>query len=254
LEGPTASIIKPALAQTSRIATVAANGSELYVHDLSGTCLQVYRHTQPISVVAISPDGERVAFADNTPAVWLWEIGTGRPRELSRLSGICKCLAFAPDGGSIAVSVAARTLLLDTDRGKSLAVLSGHEKEVRVLDFSRYGRLLASSAWDGTIRIWEVASGRERHCLWIPRTVWNPIALSPDGKTLASGSSSGEVILWNVAGGQELMRLDYHKGGIFTLAFSPDGKILAAGGYGEGYRTAEVTLWYSDGARPRLEP
>ncbi len=82
----------------------------------------------------------------------------------------------------------------------------------------------------------------------------NAVAFSPDGKTLASGAGEGEVILWDLAGGQELMRLDDHRGIIFALAFSPDGKILAAGGHGTDGKSAEVTLWYADGARPNGEP
>jgi hypothetical protein len=46
------------------------------------------------------------------------------------------------------------------------------------------------------------------------------------------------------------MRLNDHKGAIFALAFSPDGKVLAAGGFGPDNKSAEVTLWYADGARP----
>jgi hypothetical protein len=39
-----------------------------------------------------------------------------------------------------------------------------------------------------------------------------------------------------------------------TLTFSPDGKILAASGHGTDDESAEVTLWYADGARPDPEP
>jgi WD40 repeat protein len=243
-----------ALAPGSRLATIEGDKRDLRVQELSGAAGQVYRHGQTISGLAISPDGERVAFADDSHAVWMWEIGSGRTRELSQLSGVCKCLAFAPDGRTIAIMDAARVLLLDTDRGHSIMVLSGHEKEVQAIVFSPDGRLLATAARDNTIRIWEFPSGRKRYCLWQPRTDLMAIAFSPDAKTLASGTSKGEVILWDVAGGQELMRLDDHRETIFSLAFSPDGKVLAAGGSGTDAKSAEVTLWYTDGARPSPDP
>ncbi len=251
---PAASIFRAARASASRLVTVASDKRDLRVQELSGAAVRVYRHMQPISAVAISPDGERVAFADMSPTIWMWEVGPNRLRELSRLSGVCQCLTFGPDGRTIAVTAATRILLLDADRGQSLAVLSGHEKEVLAIDFSPNGRLLATASRDNTIRIWEFASGRERNCLWKHRTGVNAVAFSPDGKTLASGAAEGEVILWSVAGGQELMRLDDHRGVIFALAFSPDGKILAAGGHGADGKSAEVTLWYADGARPNQEP
>jgi len=252
---PAASMIRPALAPGCRLATVVGDKRNLRVQDLSGTAVQVYQHTQVLSAVATSSDGKRVAFADDSPALWMWEVDTGRSRELLRLSSACKCLAFAPDGGTIAVAAGAQVLLLDADRGETVAVLSGHEEEVRVIAFSPDGRLLATATWDDKrVRIWELPSGRERYCLWKHRTGVNAVAFSPDGKTLACGAGKGEVILWNVAGGQELMRLDDHRGWIFALAFSPDGKILAAAGNGTDANSAEVTLWYSDGVRPSQGP
>ncbi len=245
---------RAALAPACRLVTVAGDDKrDLRVQVLSDAAAQVYRHARPISAVAISPDGERVAFADDSPTVWLWEVGAGQPRELSRLSGVCKCLAFAPDGRTIAVAAAARVLLLDIVQGQSLAVLSGHSKVVLSIAFSPDGRLLATSGReDNTVRIWELPSGRERYCLWKHRTMVHAVAFSPDGRTLASGTKAGEVILWDVAGGQELMRLEDHGGEILTLAFSPNGKILAAGGHGTDAKSAEVTLWYGDEARPDL--
>ncbi len=254
---PATSMIRPALAPGSRLATVVGDKRSLCVQDLSGTAVQVYRHPQPLSAVAISPDGKRVVFADDSPAVWMWDVDvdTGQPREVLPLSSVCKCLAFAPDGRTIAVATGAQVLLLDADRGETVAVLSGHEEEVRVIAFSPDGRLLATATWDDKrVRIWELPSGRERYCLWKHQKGVNAVAFSPDSKTLASGAGKGEVILWNVAGGQELMRLDDHRGWIFALAFSPDGKTLAAAGNGTEAHSAEVTLWYSDGAKLNQEP
>ncbi len=253
--GPPSSVIHlAALASPFRLATVEGDQKDLRVQGLSGAAVQVYRHAQPILAIAISPNGERVAFADDSPAVWMWEVDPGRPQELARLPSLCRSIAFAPDGGTIAVAADAQVLLLNAARGHSRAALSGHEKEVRAIAFSPDGRLLATAARDSTVRIWEFPGGRERYCLWMPGTGWNAIAFSPDGKTLASGGEKGEVILWNAARGQELMRLEDHKGGIFALAFSPDGKVLAAGGGGPDGKSAEVTLWYADGAPPNREP
>ncbi len=249
-------ITRAALAPASRLVTMASDQRELCVQDLSGTVVQVYRHAQPILAFAISPNGERVAFADDLPAVWLWEVDAGQPRELSRLPAIPSCLAFAPDGGSIAVAAASKIRILDTARGQSLAVMNVlWDFPPGAVAFSPDGRLLGAVAvWtDNAVRIWELPSGRDRYSLWKPRTsVGTTIAFSPDGKTLASGNLAGEVILWNVAGGKELMRLNDRLRRCNSLAFSPDGKILAAGGLGADAKSA-VTFWYADGARPNPE-
>jgi WD40 repeat protein/serine/threonine protein kinase len=252
--GPAVSIHRVALAPTSRLATVTGDARDLRVQDLSGAAVQAYRHAHSISAIAISPDGERVAFVDVARALWMWQVGPDIPRELSRLSGDCTCLAFARDGRTIAIASASQTTLQDSVRGQILMVLNGHEKEIVAIAFSPDGRLLATSGQDKTVRIWELPSGRERCCLWKHRWSATAVAFSPDGKTLASGERTGDVILWNLAGVQELMRLDARKEIIFALAFSPDGKILAAAGHQPDGKSAEVTIWYADGARPNSEP
>jgi WD40 repeat protein len=222
------------------------------VQDLSGTAIKEYRHAQPVFWAMVSPDGKRVAFADESNVVWMWEVGSNQRRELSRLSTGCAAVAFAPDGETIAVAFDSQVLLLDAAQGQCLAVLNGLKDGVRAIAFNSDGRLLATAGGDNTVRIWELPSGRERYCLWTHQRGANVVVFSPDSKTLAGGRS--EVILWDVAGGQELMRLNDHKGMINTLAFSPNGEVLAAGGHEPAVNKAFVTLWYADGARLKLDP
>ena len=84
-------------------------------------------------------------------------------------------------------------------QSKLRKTLKGHTTHVRSVAFSPDGKTLASGSYDKTIKLWNVASGKNTatlngHTGWVIS-----VAFSPDGKTLATGSTDGSVKLWDVA-------------------------------------------------------
>jgi WD40 repeat protein len=102
--------------------------------------------------------------------------------------------------------------------------LAGHTNYVRSLAFSPDGKLLASSSDDGTLILWNAASGKELITLQTHADRATRLAFSPDGKTLASAGNDGTVEFWSVPDGRELRSFS----GMFRAAFSPDWKTIAA--------------------------
>ena len=105
--------------------------------------------------------------------------------------------------------------------------LTGHTTRVRSVVFSPDGSRLASSGYDGIIRLWDVDTGIETYRL--PVTTDIKMAFSPDGSRLASSGYDGIIRLWDVDTGKETRRLTEHTSNFTAMAFSPDGSRLATG-------------------------
>ena len=114
----------------------------------------------------------------------------------------------------------------------------GHSYWVSAVAFSPDGHLLATGSLDNTIKIWDVASGREIRTLNGHSSGVRSVAFSPDGRSLASGSYDTTVKLWDVTSGRELRTFSGHSDRINSVAFSPDGRVLASGS-----KDRTIKLW-----------
>lgn len=129
-------------------------------------------------------------------------------------------------------------------------VLHGHTGPVSQVRISPNGKFIASASADGTLKLWDAATGAHMDTLVGHMAGVSCVAWTPDSNTLASGSDDKAIRLWDrVTGrpktttrksiaGQEMAALRGHHNYIHCLAFSPKGNILASGSYDEA-----VFLW-----------
>jgi WD40 repeat protein len=191
-----------------------------------------------VSCLRFAPDG-RTLLAAGSGEVWCWEVATGRqcfqlPREPFGLGR----LALSPDGKTLIAANRSITLW-DLGTRKKFRTIGPPGEPIEVVALSADGRILASGARGGCIRLWEANTGRLLHEIpgstaWPHFSVYS-LAFSPDGKVLASASSQGgtfidpTVRLWEVATGKQRHVLRGHRQAVFALAFSPDGRALVSG-------------------------
>jgi len=92
--------------------------------------------------------------------------------------------------------------------------------------------LSATGSRDGTLKLWDVSTVRERLTIQGNASWVHAGAFSPDGRLLATGHGGLPAAkLWDAATGRELRAFDEVPSVALALAFAPDGKRLAAGRY-----------------------
>jgi eukaryotic-like serine/threonine-protein kinase len=123
--------------------------------------------------------------------------------------------------------------------GGLLHTIRAHTDMVWSIAFSPDGTTLASGSGDGTIGLWDTASGRQRLRLKPePYAVVSAVAFTPDGKTLVSGGWDGLIRLWDADTGQLRATLSGQRGWIRALAVSSDGNTVASAG-----DAGEIIIW-----------
>jgi WD40 repeat protein len=129
--------------------------------------------------------------------------------------------------------------------------LKGHEGWVTAVAIGPDGTWLASGSRDGTIRIWDAATGRCRNTLTGHKRGVEGIAIAPDGTWLASTDGTTTIYVWDVA--SERLRISFDTARdqrspspyrLTSLALSPDGAWLAT-------VAGTVSLWSAATGQPR---
>jgi len=160
-------------------------------------------------------------------------------------------VAFSSDGKQLASGGWDETIRLwDVEKGEEIRRFVGHQKGmIATVGFSKDGKYLASRGGnDGTVRIWDTATGKELFQLGNIGRV-NPwrfnrdsaLAFAPDGKTLAVGDAK-VIRFLEVPSGKEIKTWDAHVSCV-SLCYSPDGDLLATGGIEPGHDQYSLRIW-----------
>jgi WD40 repeat protein len=140
-------------------------------------------------------------------------------------------LATADDHGKAALwDLAARRQLRTMDAPRSRAESGSAGFAILTMAFSADGQTLATGSENGTLHLWQVATGREQPAIPAHSGWLRDAAYSPDGTRLATVGRDGTLILWGATTGVRLLTLNPLSGPLNSVAFAPGGRYIATAG------------------------
>jgi WD40 repeat protein len=190
------------------------------------------------SSVAYGPGGKTLAVGGSNVELWSAAGRTLLATHALPSGDVANGLAFGSTGVVAAALSDGTVVLLDgttlSPIGAPLPVITGPGNAESVA-FSPDGRLLATGADDGSVRLFDVsdpAHPRQVADVHGSGTPVYTVTFAPDGATIAAASTDNVVRLWRVSG-DGLALAGKPLGGMASyaigLAFSPNSKTLAVG-------------------------
>jgi len=156
-------------------------------------------------------------------------------------------LAFSPDGSMLASGGYREVKLWRRQKDVqkfNLPSIARHS--VLALSVSPDGKWLATSGDDGSIRLWNPATGKSVRKLSEHKSAVNALSFSPDSSKLVSGSADRTIRVWDVAKGKVLCQAQTPTT-VNAVTWVADGAQIASGG-----ADYLIRLWYVDLAKKEL--
>lgn len=144
--------------------------------------------------VAFNADGTRFIYSTTSNTIGIRAVDN-LSEDLYLFEDLGDFATFAADGNQILVVDSNRAMLIDLESGDEVMVFEGHNSEIFAIDLNSDSSQLATGSSDGTIRLWDVATGAELRRIGVGTEIYS-VAFSADDSTLASGDFA--VRLWDI--------------------------------------------------------
>lgn len=225
-QGVTAAVFHPT---EPHLATADAAG-QIRVWNLEGTPVaEFYCPGGAVQTLAYNPSGTQLLSASADGSLRIWEPPPTLPRSWQVHGDQVTAVAMLGGGTHVlSCGLDQWVRLLDAATGQQVRAFEGLGGAATALAASADETLVAAGSATGTIKLWNLADGADRHMLAAHVGAVRSLAFSPRGRLLASAGEDGTVRVWNLPVAARV--LAGHNQAVLAMAASPDKKRLATAG------------------------
>ncbi|MCG9128502.1 hypothetical protein JT359_12945 [Candidatus Poribacteria bacterium] len=195
-----------------------------------------------ISSLSFSPDDSTIACTlgysgSQYPEIHLWNVSTGiLKRTFIRHKDNAISVVFSPDGNTIAAGTGYGVKVRegsqypiteptvhfwDANTGEYKMALTEQNEYVRKIVYAPDGKTIVIGSIDGSIRIWDVSSGKLVKTLITGHyDKITAISFNRDGSKIVTGGSDQSIRLWNIEKEEQVGTSPKHNGKIIGLSFT----------------------------------
>ncbi|KAM6215658.1 apoptotic protease-activating factor 1 isoform 2-T2 [Rhynchocyon petersi] len=192
-----------------------------------------------VSCCCLSPNLQYVAFGDEDGTIKILELPNGRifPSRIRHKKAVRR-IQFTADGETLISSSDDSAIQVWNWRSeKDCVFLQAHQETVKDFRLLKNSKLLSWS-FDGTVKVWNIITGRLEKDFHCHQAAVLYCDVSPDGTKFSSASADKTAKIWDFDLLSPLHELTGHKGCVRCSVFSVDSNLLATGD-----DNGEVRIW-----------
>ncbi|MEM9326299.1 MAG: caspase family protein [Bacteroidota bacterium] len=226
-------VLTQALTKDGQWLATGGGDGRLMVWDAQSGALRlnIEAHRQPIFEVKWSNDESMLVTGSWDGTAKVWDSQTGqRLQYLDFNNQSPYAISFTPDDLYLVAGLLDQSLqMFEIDTRQSVRQFIGHTDIVSTISFLPGGDMMSTS-WDGSTRIWNLASGlMVRKLKGHVGPVYDAVATS-DGQWVVTGGADRVLRVWDASSGRQVRTLQGHQADVTAMAFNEGDKMLISTG------------------------